>query len=508
MGAELTGTWSAPDRAAVDTVIDDLLARDAVNRMWSGDHTLWQDDPTECADRLGWLHVIDEVPAAVAELESLAEECAADGLTDAVVLGMGGSSLFPELLAKAFPARPGRLRVHVLDTTDPAAIRRVDDRCPLDTTLFVAASKSGSTIETSSQLAHEWSRYTGRADAGSHFVAITDPGSALGALGRERGFRQVVENRSDIGGRFSALSFFGLVPGALLGVDLRELLAQASAMAERCRASDRSNPGLVLGAAMAAASARGRDKLTVLTDPSVPTFGAWLEQLVAESTGKHGRGVLPVVDEPDEFAAARMGDRLMAGWSGTATLPTDQPGVWLAEPGGLGGLVFVWEVATALCGAAMGLNPFDQPDVAAAKSATSAVLAGGLPDIPLTPVADILAEVGAGDYVALCAFVDPGSALVDHLQEARLRIGRRLGVATTLGLGPRFLHSTGQLHKGGAPNGVFIQVVGDDPDDIDIPGQPFSFSTLKWAQAAGDLQVLGDRARRVARVALSDLLDV
>ncbi len=506
MGAALTGAWSAEDRVAVDTAAADLIARRAVQRMWSGDHTLWQDDPTECADRLGWLHVLDDMDAAVADLESFAAECGSDGLSDAVVLGMGGSSLFPEVLSRAFRVAPGRLRIHVLDTTDPAAVRRLDTVLDPARTLYVAASKSGSTVETASQLAHEWERLAQHPDREAHFVAVTDPGSGLAQLGYERGFRRVFENRPDIGGRFSALSLFGLVPGALMGADLSRLLAGARAMAERCRAEDRSNPGLVLGAAMAASAARGRDKLTVAVDLTMGTFGAWLEQLLAESTGKHGLGVLPIVDEPLALTEAHGTDRLFVTWAGSDVAPAGQPTIDLGEVGGLGGLVLLCEVATALCGAAMGLNPFDQPDVAAAKTATASVLAEGLPEVTLADVGAALGTVRSGDYVALCAFVDPGSPVVAEIAAARLRIGAALGVATTFGLGPRFLHSTGQLHKGGANTGVFLQVVGDDPDDVAIPGQPFSFGTLKWAQAAGDLAVLRERGRRAQRVALADLL--
>lgn len=500
----IRGDWPADAHRALAAVLDDLRDRDAVGRMWAGDHTLWQDDPTECADRLGWLHVLDEMRAAASELAALATECAAAGLTDVVVMGMGGSSLFPEVVSRAFPVGPGGLRVHVLDTTDPAAIARVTAEPLRSQALYVAASKSGTTIETTSQLAQVWSEVPD----GSRFVAVTDPGTPLGDLGRERGFRRVFENRSDIGGRFSALSYFGLVPAALQGVDAVGLLDGAAAMAHRCRDAGPDNPGLVVGAAMAAGVNAGRDKLTVLPDPTSGTFGAWLEQLVAESTGKGGTGVLPVVDEPPGLIAAHGRDRLFAGWDGAAEVPAGQPALWVPEPGGIGGLVFVWEVATALCGAALGLNPFDQPDVAAAKTATNEVLAAGLPDISLTPVEDLLARVGAGDYVAVCAYVDPADPVVEALEAARLRIGARLGVATTLGLGPRFQHSTGQLHKGGPDTGVFLQVVADDPVDVPIPGRSYGFSTLKWAQAAGDLTVLRERGRRAGRVGLADLLAV
>ncbi|MGH9183570.1 MAG: glucose-6-phosphate isomerase [Acidimicrobiales bacterium] len=502
------------EAAAATTV--DLARREAVARLWAGDHTLWRDDPTEVADRLGWL-AVREMGGRLPELETLAADATADGLDHAVLLGMGGSSLFPEVLSRTFGADQGQPDMTVLDTTDPAAVARVGADHDLDRCLFVAASKSGTTIETRSQLEHFWDRTGGD---GRRFVAVTDPGTGLADLGRARGFRAVLENRSDIGGRYSALSLFGLVPGALLGVDLTGLLARAWAMAEATAESvpPSHHPAVGLAAAIGAAVATGRDKLTLVLPGEVASFGLWLEQLVAESTGKGGTGALPVAGEPLGPPDAYGDDRLFVAVGDAGRHPGLEE---LAEAGhpvvevaygdrlDLGGQVLLWEEAVALTGAVLGINPFDQPDVASAKAGTDRVLAEGLPTIEPVRLAALLDQLRPGDYLAVQAFVDPGDhALLDRLQGARVALRDRHRVATTLGVGPRFLHSTGQFHKGGPPTGVFVQVVGDDPHDVGIPGQGFGFSTLKQAQAAGDLAALRDRGRRAGRVRLDELTAV
>ncbi|MGI9118593.1 MAG: glucose-6-phosphate isomerase [Acidimicrobiales bacterium] len=503
-----------PITDAVAVAVDDLVKRQAIERMRVGDHTLWQDDPTEVADRLGWLAVVGEMQSQVGELEAMAAEAAAEGLRHAVLLGMGGSSLFPEVLWRTFGPKPGCLDLHVLDTTDPAAITRVTTDFDLGACLFIAASKSGTTLETTSQLAHFWELTGGDP---SRFMAITDPGTELADLAHQRGFRRVYENRPDIGGRYSALSYFGLVPAALLGVDIEGLLARGAAagaaIAEPALPGG-EHPALRLGAAIAAGALQGRDKLTLILPYEIGTFGLWLEQLVAESTGKEGTGIVPVAGEflgrPQDYG----GDRLFVftGYRPALDdLAAEHPIIELAyhDPLDLGGLVVLWEEAVALAGAALGINPFDQPDVAAAKAATSAVLDHGLPHIPDVPLADLLDQVGSGDYLAVQAYIDLGDEdLLGRLQAARMKLRDRLKVATTLGIGPRFLHSTGQLHKGGPPTGVFIQVVGDDPTDVVIPGKAFGFSKLKHAQAAGDLLALQAKGLRAGRVSLDDLLAV
>jgi glucose-6-phosphate isomerase len=498
---------------AVDEAVDRLVAEKAIERAFDGDHTVWQDDPTEVADRLGWLQSPAEMAEVVPELDAFAAKCHGDGLRHAVLMGMGGSSLFPEVMAQTFEASDERLELHVLDTTDPAAVRRVATTCPPDETLFVAASKSGTTIETTSHLAFFWER-VGRPE---HFAVITDPGSQLADLGRQRGFRAVFENRPDIGGRYSALSYFGLVPAALMGVDVAGLLRSATSMLETCGAhvATAENPAARLGAVLGAGVEAGRDKLTLVLPESVETFGLWLEQLIAESTGKHGTGVVPIAGEPLGPPDVYGDDRVFVAFAGDPRLDllaaAGHPVVVLdsatrdGDALALGGEVVRWELATAMCGAVLGINPFDQPNVAEAKAATNTVLDKGLPTIATTPVAALLEQVKPGDYVAIQAYVDPSDPVVADLERARVALRDRLRVATTFGLGPRFLHSTGQLHKGGPATGVFLQLVARDESELPIPGAPYGFSTLKRAQAAGDLETLQNHGLRAGRVDVDDL---
>jgi transaldolase / glucose-6-phosphate isomerase len=480
-----------PIAAAVGDAHDDLLARHAAKRMWAGDHTLWQEDPTEVADRLGWLHVPDEVRPRLGDVRAQVGD-----RSQAALLGMGGSSLFPEVLNRSFP-HDGSLAV--LDTTDPAAIARVS----LDGTTFIAASKSGTTIETTSQLAHFWEATRGDAD---RFVAITDPGTQLARYGEDHGFHAVFENRADIGGRYSALSWFGLVPATMLGIDTERLLTAAAGVDE--------SDGVRLAAILGAAALRGRDKLTFVLPDELASFGLWLEQLVAESTGKHGRGIVPIAGEPlgtpDAYGNDRIFVALGDGHDLDALATAGHPVVELQldDLYELGAHVLLWEMAIALSGVVLGINPFDQPDVQSAKDATTRVLQEGLPSIEVLDPRTLLDAVMPGDYLAVLAFVDPGDAeLAAQLERARHALRDRLRVATTVGIGPRFLHSTGQLHKGGPPTGVFLQVLGDDPADVDVPGAPYSLSTLKQAQAAGDLLALQGRGLRAGRVTLASLLE-
>jgi len=514
---------------AADAALRRLLERDAVARTFAADHTLWRDDPTELADRLGWIPVVDEV---LADLPALRARCAAltADVDHVLVMGMGGSSLFPEVLARTLATGTGGPTLHVLDSTDPMAIARVAAACPPERTLHLASSKSGSTIETRSHLEWAWTRSGDPA----RFAVVTDPGSELGALARERGFADVFENRADIGGRYSALSLFGIVPALLAGVDAEGLLRGGRAALTACGpdAAAADNPALALAAAMAAGVETGRDKLTFLLAPDVAVFGLWVEQLVAESLGKDGTGVVPVVGEPPDPDTAWSEDRLLVLGTdreeGVGDEMTDDParatlaslGRILVEGGhpvlwlpvaptaeSLGWAVVVCELATAWAGAAIGVQPFDQPDVAAAKAATNEVLAEGGAEVDEVPLADALALVRPGDHLVIQAFVDPDGPVADALELTRLRLRDELGVVTTLGFGPRFLHSTGQLHKGGPESIVCVQAVAPDPDEIPIPGRDFGFGHLKQAQATGDLRTLQARGIRAARVPLADLVD-
>ncbi len=508
--AERTEAQLAPIATEVADVTADLQRREIVSLLWKRDHTAWQDDPTEVADRLGWLTSPGELAEEAADLARFTEQARADGLTHAVVLGMGGSSLFPLVAARTLAQVDRGLEVHVLDSIDPQAIARETAALPPEQTLVLASSKSGTTAETRTLLEWFWQRHPDPAN----FVVISDPGTPLAELGRQRGFRQVFANRADIGGRYSALSHFGLVPAALAGADVAQLLRRAGWMLSACAdcVPDDDHPGLELAGILAGAVAAGRDKLTLLVDPVLDGFGMWLEQLVAESTGKHGTGLLPVVGEPlgapevygDDRLFVQIGgdprrlDALVAAGHPTYHLP-------VADPLALGGEVLRWEIAIALTGAALGINPFDQPDVEAAKQAARRALDEGVDEPEVEPIAPLLAQLEPGDHLVIQAYVDPEDPVVAELEQVRQRLRDRERVATTLGVGPRYLHSTGQLHKGGPNTGVFLQVVGDDAHDLDIPGERFSFGALERAQAAGDLAALREAGRRAAHVSLAEL---
>jgi transaldolase/glucose-6-phosphate isomerase len=485
-----------------------------VERIWRRDHTVWKPDPTEITNRLGWLTVSDLMHERIGELGAFADQAAADGFETAVLLGMGGSSLAPEVFMRTFGAADGALELIVLDTTHPATIERVVGQLELGTTLFIVASKSGGTTETLSHLAFFWDKVPN----GTQFVAITDPGTSLETLAREREFRAVFVNPDDIGGRYSALSYFGLVPAALIGAPLHEVLDRAEEMQT---ASERTvpaaqSPGATLGAMMGESAKAGRDKLTIALPEEIASFGSWVEQLIAESTGKEDVGVVPVVGEPLGAPDVYGQDRVFVAIGEHGGLDelenVGHPVVRLLYDGReqIGGEFFRWEMATAIAGYVLGINPFDQPNVQEAKDATKAILASGSVEDPgFDDLGVLLKQVGEGDYVAILAYLDRTSETEDAIERVRLAIRDHYRVATTTGFGPRFLHSTGQLHKGGANNGVFIQVVDAERSvDLPIPGQPYSFGTLIDAQALGDLRSLRGRGRRVARVTLDQLMEV
>jgi len=443
-----------------------------LERIWERDPTVWTGHDE--AHWLGWLDEPLRMRERVGELEAFAARARGDA-DDVVLLGMGGSSLAPEVLRRAFAAE----RFHVLDTTHPGAIRRLREAIDAARTLVVASSKSGTTLETRSHLEWFWEQL---GEEGSRFAVVTDPGSELERLARERGFRAVFAGEPTIGGRYSALSAFGLVPAALIGADVGRLLAGAERMIEACRIAD-GNPGLELGLALGRGWQDGRDK--VLINPTPYGFGLWAEQLIAESTGKEGRGLVPVPGEqgdgPDRQEAA----------------------VELDDPYDLGAEFFRWELATAVAGALIGINPFDQPNVQEAKDRTAAILTSGEDRSPEGASLDeVLADAEPPDYICVQAFVDPASE--DRL-EPLLERARATGCVVTHGLGPRYLHSTGQLHKGGPPLGRFVQVVDDTGDELPIPGKPFGFGRLLRAQAAGDFEALKERGRPVARIRIEEI---
>ncbi len=465
-----------------------------VRALYAKDPSLWV---SAAAVRwLGWLDAPRVYGARAAELAAFADEVRGAGFTRVMLLGMGGSSLAPEVFFRTFGRRPGFPGLTVLDTTDPSAILDAAAAEDLARTFFLVSSKSGTTVETNALFAYFWERTGGR--GGAQFAAITDPGTSLAALGRDRGFRRVFENAPEIGGRFSALSYFGLVPAALVGVDVAALTARAAAMADRC-ASGTGAPmeGAALGAYFAEAFAAGRDKLVIDGGPTFASFGVWAEQLVAESTGKNGKGLVPVVDEPPGAGAPDAPDRCPVSLA---------PG----DPLDLGAAFYQWEVATAAAGAWMGVDPFDQPNVAESKANTDRVLkelAGGAAPEPAAGLEGLAgavrgwaAGIGPGDYVALLAYLAPGAGHDGLLARLRRAIGGGRGVATTAGYGPRFLHSTGQLHKGGPPSGVFLQLETTDDRDAAIPGAGLTFGRLKLAQALGDHRALRARGRLVLRV--------
>ena len=509
---------------------DALLAkegREKLRRLLARDPSLWLDDPAgqrEIAERLGWLDLPTKMVPAVGALASFADEVRSAGYTRVVLLGMGGSSLAPEVFGRAFGPRPGYPSLTVLDTTDPAAVAAAERAAPLAKTFFLVSSKSGTTLETSDLFAYFWQRTGGR---GEQFAVITDPGTPLATLSQERRLRRVFGNPPDIGGRYSALSNFGLVPAALLGVDLPALLARAAAMAAACAAPEPADsPGLQLGAALAAGWAADRDKVTVVTPPGLESFGAWAEQLLAESTGKHGKGLIPVAGEPLGAPTVYGKDRLFVLLElESAPAPALQQALDALEDAGhpvvrvrlrdlsdLGAEFYRWEVGTALAGAWLGINPFDQPNVAESKANTDRVLeqlvASAAPSAP-PPVegarlADALsawlAGISPGDYVALLAYLQPGPAHDAELTAMRTAIRDALGTATTAGYGPRYLHSTGQLHKGGPPTGAFLALEESGGPELPVPEEAYGFGMLKLAQELGDLIALDRRGRRLLRV--------
>jgi transaldolase/glucose-6-phosphate isomerase len=526
---------------------DDRVA----DRLWARDGSLWAASgkaPQEVAAWLGWLDLPDSMRGRMGELERIAREVRADGYTRAAVLGMGGSSLAPELFSRTFgdalgaPSGSAGLELRILDSTHPDAVRGFREWAESARTIFCVSSKSGSTTEPNAFHA-AMSAHAPALD----FIAITDPGTSLADLARSQGFRAIVDGPTDVGGRYSALSVFGLLPAALHGIDLAGVLSRAAALSDECRRPAPDNPGLRLGAAIGEAALAGRDKLTIFTSPRLASLGDWIEQLVAESTGKAGRGIVPIVGEPLGAPESYGSDRqfVFIGLAGDddpawASLADElgrlgHPGerLVLADALEIGAEFVRWEVATAAAGMLLGIDPFDQPNVQEAKDATTALLDayranGSLPlpaplvaeeglaaygdaavlgDEPVTvngALSALLETAEPSDYFAVLAYLPADPGTVERLQGVRALVRDRIGLATTLGIGPRFQHSTGQLHKGGPPSGIFLQITAEPHRDLPIPGWPETFETLIAAQAAGDLAALQARGRRVVRLHLAD----
>jgi transaldolase/glucose-6-phosphate isomerase len=521
---------------AIATAVDRAEADDVARRIWRKDDTLWgEPGEPEVADRLGWLNISEAMLEHAGELREFVAGCLDDGLGDVVLLGMGGSSLGPEVIRRTFGDIAGAMRLHVLDSTDPEAVLAVERSIDIAKTLFVVASKSGGTIETLSHFRHFHAGVrdaVGEEKAGRHFATITDPGSPLVELARAHDFRRVFENDPDIGGRYSVLSYFGLVPAACMGVAIDGLLHRAQVAEQNCMSFDRAagNSGLWLGIAMGVLAREGRDKLTFVVSEPISSFGLWVEQLVAESLGKHGRGIVPVVDEPLGTPDAYGDDRVFV-YLRNADEPDEEldakvdalsgaghATVTLAVHGAadLGRVFFVAEFATAVAGWVLEVNPFDQPDVQLAKDHTNEVLARYESEQRLPEVAEaddgalrtLLERARPPHYVAILAYVEPSDELDEAVGELRTAVRERTGCAVTFGYGPRFQHSTGQLHKGGPPTGVFLQLVHDDPEDVDIPGVPYTFSVLEQAAATGDLYALREHELPAERLRMGgDVLE-
>jgi glucose-6-phosphate isomerase len=510
-------------------------ADDAAAALWRRDASLWSLDrevQKKIANRLGWLDSPQMVANSVDRLKTFADGVGRAGFTDVVLLGMGGSSLAPEVLRSIVGVADGWPRFHMLDSTDPAAVRAAATT-PRGT-LYLLASKSGGTIEPNSLAAHFRARLesAGINDWATHFIAITDEGTALATRAREERFRDVFINPSDIGGRYSALSFFGMVPAALMGQDVNALISRGQAMLAAAMASSSSldNPAVALGLAMGAAANAGRDKLTLLLPARFASFGLWVEQLVAESTGKSGVGIVPIAGEPVGTPSVYGNDRLFVDTRGRSE-PTLTPSVAIEwnDPLDVGAEFMRWEIATAVAGALLGINPFDEPNVQQAKDATNKLLAtftsqGALPSsstqamlpggIELTATSAAKSALGTGNAVALLkllefgdyfsqlAYVSPSAEIVEELERLRESVRDRARVATTIGIGPRYLHSTGQLHKGGPNTGVFLLITAGAAEDVDIPGQPYTFATLERAQALGDFASLDAAKRRAVHAHL------
>jgi transaldolase/glucose-6-phosphate isomerase len=538
----------------VQASLEDWRLNGKVRRLWARDATLWTG--SDEASWLGWLGITDDQLAHLEHLRDIAKDVQEAGFSHALLLGMGGSSLGPEVLKMTFGTIPGCPELHVLDSTDPSQVKAFESKVNLAKTVCIVSSKSGSTLEPNifQQYFFERVKQTvGEAAVGQHFIAVTDPGSKMQQVAEEHGFRRIFFGWPNIGGRYSVLSDFGMVPAAIMGLDVQRFLDQTEYMVHSCAACvpPADNPGVVLGTIMGVLANHGRDKVTLITSPGLWDFGAWLEQLLAESTGKDGKGLIPVDQEPLGAPGVYGNDRLFVytrlangadpaqDAAVEALEAAGQPVVRITvtDPYQLGEEMFRWEIATAVAGAIMGINAFNQPDVEASKIATRKLTSeyeksGALPpEIPILEADSVklftdehnaaalarsaggtktlsaylkahLNRLGAGDYCCISAYIEMNDIHQKSLQAIRQAVRDAKKVATCLGYGPRFLHSTGQAYKGGPNSGVFLQITCDDATDVPVPGRQYTFGVVKAAQARGDFEVLVERDRRALRVHL------
>lgn len=521
--------------AAVLAALARMEAQQIISRIWKRDHTVWKPEPTEITNRLGWLDTPENMRGKVAEIVEFVAAVRAAGYTDVLLLGMGGSSLAAKVLRYNVAPPEMPLRLSILDSTDPGAVLGYADRLDAAHTLYIVSTKSGSTAETLSFFKFFYNRTVeslGVEEAGHHFVAVTDPGSGMAKLARQHRFRATFLNDPTIGGRNSALSYFGLLPAGLAGVDLSRLLERGKHTAQDCTARPTDNPAAWLGTILGVLAQAGRDKMTLITSPAISHFADWTEQLIAESTGKEGKGILPVVGEPlgspavygDDryFVHLRMEDDTTHDAAVQTLTEAGFPVVrlLLRDPYDIGSQFYLWEMANAITGHHLAINPFDQPNVEAAKAQARKMVAaytenGALPSNTPAPADDailheFLEQGRPGDYVAIQAYLNPTAETTAALQALRTALRDRLKLAVTIGYGPRYLHSTGQLHKGDAGNGLFVLLTADNPRDAPIPeeaGQPetaLTFGILKMAQALGDRQALVDNGRQVVHFHLGE----
>ena len=518
----------------VSEKIDQLTSERIIERIWEKDFTVWGNSPDEISNRLGWLDCIEVTKKSFEEIYSFVEDIKKEGFTDALLMGMGGSSLAPEVFRLTFGTKKDFLDLHILDSTHPDTIFEYDKKLNPDKTLYIVSTKSGGTVETMSFMKYFFtsvSKKLGQENASKHFIAITDPGSGLEETAKKLNFRKIFSNDPDIGGRFSALSLFGIVPAALIGVDIENLFDEALKLKNESKLlSVDKNSSAMIGVILGSLAQSGIDKVTFITSPKIKYLGGWLEQLIAESTGKNGKGILPVDLEPnvpvsdygkdrvfvylkisgDDFFDKKVGEIKAAGFP---FIELEMNNVYL-----LGAEFFRWEFATAVAGYVLGVQPFDQPNVESAKIIARSMVKefqekGKLPELKTendeNTIPSFLSDTKSGkNYVAIQAYLKPDKKIWQELQQLRLKILQKYKVATTLGYGPRFLHSTGQLHKGDSGNGFFIQFVSEIENDLPIPdeagreGSSISFGTLIKSQALGDRQALIDNKRRVLTVDL------